>query len=59
MLQAKYPAVPIVSHSTPVGRAADRARNATHDWNRALAELPGLSGFSQYGWTEFGGHALQ
>jgi len=54
MLQAKYPHVPIVAHSTPVGRVGDRARASFHEWNQALAKLPGIGGFSQYGWPEFG-----
>jgi len=54
MLQAKYPHVPIVAHSTPVGRVGDRAQASFHEWNQALAKLPGISGFSQYGWPEFG-----
>ena len=54
MLQAKYPHVPIVAHSTPVGRVGERARASFHEWNQALARLPGISGFSQYGWPEFG-----
>ncbi len=57
MLQAKYPAVPIVAPATPVGRIADRRADSFREWNRALAKLPGISGFSQYGWTEFGGQA--
>jgi len=55
MLQARYPRVPIVAHSTPVGRVGQRARDSFHEWNRQLAKLPGISGFSQYGWPEFGG----
>ena len=54
MLQAKYPHVPIVAHSTPVGRVGDRVQASFHEWNRQLAKLPGISGFSQYGWPEFG-----
>ena len=54
MLQAKYPHVPIVAHSTPVGRVGDRVRASFHAWNHALAKLPGIGGFSQYGWPEFG-----
>jgi acyl-CoA thioesterase-1 len=54
MLQAKYPQVPIVAHSTPVGRVGDRAQASFHEWNQALARLPGIDGFSQYGWPEFG-----
>jgi len=54
MLQAKYPHVPIVVHSTPVGRVVERATASFHEWNRQLAKLPGISGFSQYGWLEFG-----
>jgi len=54
MLQAKYPHVPIVAHSTPVGRRVERAPASFHEWNRQLAKLPGISGFSQYGWPEFG-----
>jgi pimeloyl-ACP methyl ester carboxylesterase len=55
MLKAKYPDVPIVAHSTPVGRAVELARSSFHEWNQALGRLPGISGFSQYGWTEFAG----
>lgn len=55
MLQAKYPTVAIVAPATPVGRGADRGSDSFHEWNKALAKLPGISGFSQYGWTEFGG----
>ena len=54
MLQAKYPQVPIVAHSTPVGRVGERARASFHEGNQTLAKLPGISGFSQYGWPEFG-----
>jgi acyl-CoA thioesterase-1 len=54
MLQAKYPHVPIVAHSTPVGRVGERAQASFHEWNQALARLPGIDGFSQYGWPEFG-----
>ena len=55
MLKTKYPDVPIVAHSTPVGRAVELARASFHEWNQALGKLPGISGFSQYGWTEFAG----
>ena len=51
------PDVPIVAHSTPVGRAPELARASFHEWNQTLAKLPGISGFSQYGWTEFVGQA--
>jgi len=54
MLLAKYPQTPIVAHSTPVGRVGDRAQPSFHEWNQALARLPGIVGFSQYGWPEFG-----
>ncbi|MCX7011823.1 MAG: SGNH/GDSL hydrolase family protein [Candidatus Sumerlaeota bacterium] len=57
MLQAKYPTVPIVAPATPVARGAERASDSFHEWNKALAQLPGISGFTQYGWTEFGGQA--
>ena len=55
MLKTKYPEVPIVAHGTPVGRAGARAPDSFHEWNQQLARLPGIGGFSQYGWTEFGG----
>jgi|GEM_PF-416488 len=55
MLKAKCPDVPIVAHSTPVGRAVELARASFHEWNQTLGRLPGISGFSQYGWTEFAG----
>ncbi|MCX7011824.1 MAG: hypothetical protein NTW86_04535 [Candidatus Sumerlaeota bacterium] len=55
MLQSKYPDVPIVLHSTPVGRVGERASASFHEWNQRLAQLPGIAGFSQYGWPEFGG----
>lgn len=55
MLKAKWSDVPIVAHSTPVGRAVELARASFHEWNQALGRLPGISGFSQYGWTEFAG----
>ena len=57
MLQSKYPDVPIVLHSTPVGRVGDRAQASIHEWNQSLARLPGIAGYSQYGWPEFGGQA--
>jgi len=57
MLKTKYPEVPIVVHSTPVGRAGARTPDSFHEWNQQLARLSGIGGFSQYGWTEFGGQA--
>jgi acetyl esterase/lipase len=53
MLRAKYADVPIVAHSTPVGRAPELARGEFHEWNQTLTKLQGISGYSQYGWTEF------
>ncbi|MCX7011447.1 MAG: hypothetical protein NTW86_02565, partial [Candidatus Sumerlaeota bacterium] len=57
MLQAKYPSLPIVADGTPVGRVDSRPGDVVlasfHEWNQRLAKLPGISGFSQYGWTEF------
>jgi len=57
MLKTKFPEVPVVIHSTPVGRTGERALDSFHQWNQTLTQMPGISGFSQYGWTEFGGQA--
>ncbi|HEY2572696.1 MAG TPA: hypothetical protein VGH65_01465, partial [Verrucomicrobiaceae bacterium] len=48
----------IVGWSTPVGRRAG-VPESFRQWNRDVAKVPGLNGFAQYGWTEFGGAALR
>ncbi|MCX7013326.1 MAG: alpha/beta hydrolase [Candidatus Sumerlaeota bacterium] len=53
-LRAKYPDIPILPHSTPVGRLGEGAPAAFHEWNQKLAALPGISGFSQYAFAELG-----
>ncbi|MCX8038808.1 MAG: alpha/beta hydrolase [Candidatus Sumerlaeia bacterium] len=57
LLRQKYPGVPIAAPATPVGRVEGRRLEPLHEWNRALAKVPALDGFTQYGWTEFGGMA--
>ncbi|MCX7885743.1 MAG: alpha/beta hydrolase fold domain-containing protein [Verrucomicrobiae bacterium] len=56
LLKKRYPGVLIAAPATPVGRVDGRRKTESmHEWNRALAKVPGLDGFTQYGWTEFGG----
>jgi hypothetical protein len=57
-LQSKYPGVRIVGWSTPVGRRA-AVPDSFRQWNKDVAKVPGIDGFAQYGWTEFGGAALR
>jgi hypothetical protein len=57
-LKAKYPQVRIVGWSTPVGRRAT-VPAAYRQWNKDVANVPGIDGFAQYGWTEFGGAAVR
>jgi hypothetical protein len=57
-LRAKYPGVRIAGWSMPVGRRAT-VPESFRQWNREVAQVPGLDGFAQYGWTEFGGAALR
>jgi hypothetical protein len=58
LLKKKYPGVLIAAPATPVGRVEGRRLSeGMFEWNRALAKVPGLDGFAQYGWTEFGGMA--
>ncbi|MCW2573745.1 MAG: hypothetical protein JWO88_3803 [Frankiales bacterium] len=57
-LRANYPKVRIVGWSTPVGRRAT-VPDSFRQWNREVAKVPGIDGFAQYGWTEFGGAALR
>jgi len=57
-LKAKYPHVRVVGWSTPVGRRAT-VPAAYRQWNKDVAKMPGIDGFAQYGWTEFGGAALR
>jgi hypothetical protein len=57
-LRARYPGVRIAGWSTPVGRRAS-VPESFRQWNREVAHVPGLDGFAQYGWTEFGGAALR
>ncbi|MCS6850072.1 MAG: alpha/beta hydrolase fold domain-containing protein [Gemmataceae bacterium] len=54
LVRQKYPGVLIAAPATPVGRI-DREVDRFHEWNRTVAKVPGLDGFTQYGWTEFGG----
>lgn len=58
LLKAKYPAVRIAAWSMPVGRRAT-VPESFRQWNRDVARVPGLAGFAQYGWSEFGGAALR
>src|SRR4029077_429743 len=55
-LKSKYPSVRIVAWSTPVGRRA-AVPGSFKQWNREVAQVPGIDGFAQYGWTEFGAAA--
>ena len=57
-LKSKYPSVRIVAWSTPVGRRA-AVPGSFKQWNREVAKVPGIDGFAQYGWTEFGSAALK
>ncbi|MCS7017025.1 MAG: alpha/beta hydrolase [Gemmatales bacterium] len=57
LLQRKYPDVLIAAPATPVGRVPAERQERLREWNRALGKVPGLHGFTQYGWTEFGGQA--
>jgi hypothetical protein len=57
-LKAKYPKVRVVGWSTPVGRRAT-VPAAYRQWNQDVANVPGIDGFAQYGWTEFGGAAVR
>jgi hypothetical protein len=57
-LREKHPEVRIVGWSTPVGRRS-ALPESFHGWNQEVAKVPGLDGFAQYGWTEFGGAALR
>ena len=57
-LKAKYPQVRVVGWSTPVGRRA-AVPAAYRQWNKDVANVPGIDGFAQYGWTEFGGAAVR
>jgi hypothetical protein len=57
-LKAKYPHVRVVGWSTPVGRRAT-VPAAYRQWNKDVANVPGIDGFAQYGWTEFGSAALR
>jgi hypothetical protein len=57
-LKAKYPHIRVAGWSTPVGRRAT-VPAAYRQWNKDVAKVPGIDGFAQYGWTEFGGAALR
>lgn len=57
LLQRKYPQVLIAAPATPVGRVPAGRQARLREWNQALGKVPGLQGFTQYGWTEFGGEA--
>jgi hypothetical protein len=57
-LKAKHPQIRVVAWSTPVGRRAT-VPAAYRQWNKDVANVPGIDGFAQYGWTEFGGAALR
>ncbi|MCS6859835.1 MAG: alpha/beta hydrolase fold domain-containing protein [Abditibacteriales bacterium] len=59
LLKKKYPGVLIAVPATPVGRVDSQRRERLRPWNQALAKVPGLDGFTQYGWTEFGGMGLR
>lgn len=58
LLKAKYPGVRIVGWSMPVGRRSS-VPESFRQWNRDVAKVPGIDGFAQYGWTEFGAAALR
>ncbi|MDW8242766.1 MAG: alpha/beta hydrolase [Thermogemmata sp.] len=55
LLQKKYPGVLIAAPATPVGRVPPVRQERLREWNQALGKVAGLHGFTQYGWTEFGG----
>ena len=57
-LKARYPGVRIAAWSTPVGRKST-VPASYRQWNKEVAKVPGIDGFAQYGWTEFGGAALR
>ncbi len=57
-LKAKYPGVRIGAWSTPVGRKAS-VPSSYRQWNKDVAKVPGIDGFAQYGWTEFGGGPMR
>ena len=57
-LKAKYPQVRIAGWSTPVGRRSS-VPESYRQWNKEVAQVPGIDGFAQYGWTEFGSSALR
>jgi len=57
-LKSKYPGVRIVGWSTPVGRRS-ALPDSYRQWNRDVAKVPGIDGFAQYGWTEFGAAAMR
>jgi hypothetical protein len=52
-LRSKYPGVRVGGWSTPVGRRS-AVPDSFRQWNRDVAQVPGIDGFAQYGWTEFG-----
>ncbi|MCX7012052.1 MAG: hypothetical protein NTW86_05715 [Candidatus Sumerlaeota bacterium] len=57
-LKSNYPAVRIAAWSTPVGRRS-AVPESYRQWNKDVAKVPGIDGFSQYGWTEFGSAATR
>ena len=57
-LKSKYPGVRIVGWSMPVGRRS-AVPDSFRQWNRDVAKVPGIDGFAQYGWTEFGAAAMR
>ncbi|MCS6852343.1 MAG: alpha/beta hydrolase, partial [Gemmataceae bacterium] len=57
LLRKKYPGVLIAAPATPIGRVPPARQERLREWNQALGKVPGLDGFTQYGWTEFGGQA--
>ena len=57
-LRSNYPGVRIAGWSTPVGRRA-AVPDSYRQWNRDVAKVPGIDGFAQYGWTEFGSAAAR
>ncbi|MDZ4403270.1 EF-hand domain-containing protein [Prosthecobacter sp.] len=58
LLKAKYPKVRIVGWSTPVGRKSG-VPESFRQWNRDVAQVPGIDDFAQYGWTEFASAAMR
>lgn len=56
LIKTRHPGVRVVGWSTPVGRRS-ALPESFRQWNKEVAKVPGIDGFAQYGWTEFGGAA--